>query len=75
MEGNEGAAFSISPKNKMEEEVLRFAFLEGTIADFIDEQENKNSRTKTDRDVSLLRPFLQRKVELRNVDEIPPALH
>ena len=55
------------------EEVPRFALLEGVIADFIDEQENKNTRVKTDRDVSLLKPFLQRKVELRNVNEIAPA--
>ena len=59
-------------KRKMEE-VPRFALLEGTIDDFIDEQENKNTRTKTYRDVSLQRPFLQRKVERRNVEEISPA--
>ena len=46
-------------KNKMEEVVPRFALLEGTIDDFIDEQENKNTSTKTDRDVNLLKPFLQ----------------
>ena len=38
----------------------RYALLEGTIDEFIDEQENKNTRAKTDRDVSLLKPFLQR---------------
>ena len=43
----------------MEEVVPRFALLEGTIDEFIDEQENKNTRAKTDRDVNLLKPFLQ----------------
>ena len=57
----------------MAEELPRFALLEGTIDDFIDEQENKNTRVKTDRDVSLLKTFLQRKEELRNVEEIHPA--
>ena len=55
------------------EEVPRFALLEGTIHDFIDEHENKSTRVKSDRDVSLLKPFLHRKVELRNVKELPPA--
>ena len=53
--------------------MLRFALLEGKIDDFIDEQEDKNTKAKTDRDVSLLKLLLQRKVELRNVEEIPPA--
>lgn len=57
----------------MEEEVPRFVLLEGTIDDLIDEQENKNTRAKTDRNVSLLKTFLQREEELRNVEEIPPA--
>ena len=55
------------------EEVPRFAFLEGTIDDFVDEQEMKNTRAKPDRDVSPLKPFLQRTVELRNIEEIAPA--
>ena len=38
----------------MGEEVPRFALLEGTIDDFIDKQENKNTRAKTDGNVSLL---------------------
>ena len=48
------------------------ALLEGTIDDFIDEQENRNTRAKTDRDVNLLKTSLQRKIELRNVEEMPP---
>ena len=42
------------------EEVPRFALLEhveGTIDHFVNEQENKNTRADTDRDVSLLKPF------------------
>ena len=41
----------------MEEEVPRFALLEGTVDDFIDKLENKNTRAKTDGDVGLLKPF------------------
>ena len=51
----------------------RFVLLEGTIDDFTDEQENKNTRAKFNLDVSLIKTFLRRKAELRNVDEIPPA--
>ena len=36
----------------------------GTIDDFTDEQENNNTRAKIDRHVILLKPFLQRKLEL-----------
>ena len=52
-------------------EVSRFALLEGTINDFTGEQGNRNTRAKTDRDLSLLKTIPQRKVELRNADEIP----
>ena len=45
-------------KNKIEEEVTRVAFLGGKIDDFIDGQENKNTRAKTERDISLLKAFL-----------------
>ena len=55
VKSNTTAAFG---KNKMEEEVPRFALLVGTIDDFIDEQEKKHER-KTDRDVSLLNPFFR----------------
>ena len=44
-------------KKKMEEKLPRFALLEGTIDDFIGKQENKNTRAKTDRDVSLLKIY------------------
>lgn len=55
------------------EEVPRCALLEGTVDHLIDEQENKNTMAKTDRDVSLLKTFVQRKVELWNVEYMPPA--
>ena len=60
-------------ENNLEEEVPRFSLLEGTIDakdDFIDEKENKNRKAKTERDVSLLKTYLQMKVELRNVKEV-----
>ena len=49
----------------------RSVLLEGTTDDLIDEQENKNTSAKTHRNVSLLKTFLQREEELRNVEEIP----
>ena len=70
MEGNKCVAFF---ENNIEEEVPWFSLLEGTIDakdDFIDEKENKNRRAKTERDVSLLKTYLQMKVELRNVEEV-----
>ena len=70
MEGNKCVAFF---ENNIEEEVPRFSLLEGTIDakdDFIDEKENKNRKAKTERDVSLLKTYLQMKVELRNVKEV-----
>jgi len=58
VEDNKRAAFY---KNNMEKEVPRFAPLEGTIDDFRSrgEQENKNTRVKPDRDVSVLRTFFR----------------
>ena len=54
--------------------MLRFAPPEGKIHDFIHDQENKNRRGRTEMNVSLLKSFLQWKVELRNVEGMPPAL-
>ena len=42
-------------KNKLEEEVPRFALLEEAIEDLIGKQENIGTWAKTDRDVSLLK--------------------
>ena len=54
-------------KNKLEEEVPRFALLEEAIDDFMGKQD-LGTRAKTDKDVSLLKKaFFQRKVELRKV--------
>ena len=35
-------------EQKMAEEMLRFALLEGTVDDFVDDQKNKNTRAKTE---------------------------
>ena len=69
--GQQGRGY-LQKKKKMEE-FPRCNLLEVTIYDFIDEQVKKNTRAKNDRDVSLLKNFMQRQVELRNFDEIPPA--
>lgn len=53
MQGNEPAAFF---NNKTEGEILRFSLIEGKIDHLINEQKDKNTRTKTNKDVSLLRP-------------------
>ena len=67
VEGNKRTAFC---KSKMKKEEPRFALLEGTIEDIIHVQESKNTTAKTDRDVSILNTFLQRKVDLRNVAQL-----
>ena len=54
--------------------MLRFAPPEGKIHDLIHDQENKNRRGRTEMNVSLLKSFLQWKVELRNVEGMPPVL-
>ena len=52
----------------------RFAFLEGSIETFIEEQENQNTAKKTKRDVAFLTEFLQTKGETRiEIAEILPA--
>ena len=43
-----------------------------TIAKFIEDQKNKNTLSKTRRDVSLLTEFLNSKNESRRIEEIPP---
>ena len=70
---NDSASQWRATSGRLSAEVPRFAPLEGTIDDFKDDQEIKNTRAKSDRDVDLMKPFLQRKVELRNVEEIPPV--
>ena len=63
----------LSWMKKMAKEMPWFALLQGTVDDFIDDQENKNTRAKTNRDIILLKTFLQTKGESKNVEEIPPA--
>ncbi|XP_028417951.1 zinc finger MYM-type protein 2-like [Dendronephthya gigantea] len=48
----------------------RFSTLEKTIDEYIIDQENKNTRAKTKRDVNLLVEFLRQKDELRNPEEL-----
>ena len=60
-------------KNKLKEEVPRFALLEEEIDDFMGKQD-LGTRAKTDKDVSLLKKaFLQWKVNLRKVKIVSPA--
>ena len=48
----------------------RFETLDKPVQDYILEQENKNIRAKTNRDVRLLIDFLRQKDELRNPERI-----
>ena len=50
----------------------RFKPLAKPIEEYITEQENKNTRAKTDRDVKLLLAFLLEKNEQRKLEEIQP---
>ena len=50
----------------------RFPPLETSVSDFIADQENKNSRAKTQRDVKLLKAFLTVKGESRKPEELTP---
>ena len=48
----------------------RFEHLEKSIDDYIIEQQNKNTRAKTTRDVKLLIEFLREKHDQRNPEDI-----
>lgn len=54
----------------MAEGSTRFEYLEKSIEDYIIEQQNKNTGTKTKRDVKLLIEFLLEKHEQRNPEDI-----
>ena len=56
----------------MAEQSRRFVSLEKPIDKFIEDQKNKNTLSKTRRDVSLLTEFLNSKNESRRIEEIPP---
>ena len=50
----------------------RFKPLDKPIEEYITDQENKNTRAKTQRDVKLLAAFLLEKNEQRKIEEIQP---
>ena len=56
-------------------EQSRFVSPDKPIDKFIDDQKNKNTLSKTRRDVSLLTEFLNSKNESRRIEEIPPKEH
>ena len=56
----------------MAEQSRRFASLDKPIDKFIEDHKNKNTLSKTRRDVSLLTEFLNSKSEIRRIEEIPP---
>lgn len=52
---------------------LRFPELEKPVNEFIYEQQNKNTLSKTRRDIAaILMAFLKEKIEERKLEEIPP---
>ena len=56
----------------MAEQSRRFVSPDKPIDKFIEDQKNKNTLSKTRRDVSLLTEFLNSKNESRRIEEIPP---
>ena len=56
----------------MAEQSRRFVSLDKPINKFIEDRKNKNTLSKTRRDVSLLTQFLDSKNESRRIEEIPP---
>ena len=61
-------AFAASPESIM---VSRFADIV-SVEQFIEDQENENTRKKTQQNVALLKEFLTLKNESRLMEEIPP---
>ena len=53
-------------------ESLRFPALQKSVNQFIEEQKNKQTLSKTRRDVGLLSEFLKSKQENRKIEEIQP---
>ena len=62
----------VQSSSSMSDNSRRFKSLEKPIETFIEEQKNKNTLSKTRRDVSLLKEFLLSKNESRKVEEISP---
>ena len=57
----------------MAENKPRFTLTNFSIQDFIDEQQNKNTLSKTKRGFALLKTFLVSLKETREIDAIQPA--
>ena len=55
-----------------EAEGLRFPALQKSVNQFIEEQKNHQTLSKTRRDVALLFEFLKSRQESRNIEEIQP---
>ena len=55
-----------------EGESLRFPALQKSVKQFIEEQKNKQTLSKTRRDVGLVSEFLKSKQENRKIEEIQP---
>ena len=51
---------------------LRFPALEKPVNEFIQEQEDKKTPSKTRRDIAILIAFFKEKNEARKLEEIPP---
>ena len=58
-----------------EGESLRFPALQKSVNQFIEEQKNKQTLSKTKRDVGLLSEYLKSKQENRKIEEIQPQEH
>ena len=54
---------------------LRFPALEKPVNEFIQEQENKNTLSKTRRDIAIFMAFLKERNEKRKLEEYPPTKH
>jgi len=50
----------------------RFESLDMSVEEFIDDQENENTKKKTKQNIALLEEFLRFKEERRKIEEIPP---
>ena len=51
----------------------RFADLDISVDEFIEQQENENTKRKTEQHLSLLNKFLTSKNEKRSIEDIPSA--
>ena len=51
----------------------RFADLDVSVDEFIEQQENENTKRKTEQNLSLLNQFLSSKNEKRSIEDIPSA--